>query len=592
MSLGLQLLALEKVDLIRPTLASEVAYQFRHAMVQEAAYGSLVRADRKRLHRATAEALAALFGQSESLAPEVAALLAQHYHLAGDARAQHFATLAGHAAMARYANAEAVMLFSLALEWAERAPDVEPLAALYLARGRALELNGQFAEALENYQALGTAAEARHDQHHQLKALIQRGTLRSNVNPMFDPQEGHRLAAEALALAGARGDQAAEAQVYWNLMNLHRFEGANAAARDNGERSLALARVAGAAEQEAATLNDLIHVYGTLAAWPEHLAVAAEAAQRWRALGNLPMLADSLATVSLWAALRGDYDRALSASTEAGQIARSINNLWGQSYSLSGTGMARWHRGEYAQAVQLTRECLRLAAQAGYIAAFVLNGSQLAGMLAELGQLDAALAEAQKASDFAEAHLPTLRPMGLSSLALAQIALGQLDAAEISLRAAPLEAAHGLLWAIAQLLKAHGELALARRSPAALPLAQSRLAVVIAMRAPPLEAEARLSLAQALRQTGQTDAAGAELLMARSVAESIGLRRLLWPIMVELAQLADEGGDAAQAQALRAAAQAEVDSLAAALPDPAMRATFERWATRLIAARPQSRGLG
>jgi len=584
MSLGLQLQTLEKADLIRLATAAELAYLFRHAMVQEAAYSSLVRADRRRLHRAAAEVLEALYGHDQPLTPEVAALLAQHYHQAGDARAQPFATLAGEAALARYANAEAVMYFTLALEWAQHSPDAAPLAALYAARGRALELSGQFTEAVQNYQALGAVAEARNDQRLKLKALVQEGILRSNVNPMFDPPEGHRLAAEALELAAALNDQEAEAKVYWNRMNLHRFEGDNTAARTNGEQSLALARAAGAAEQEAATLNDLIHVYGTLAAWPEHLAVAAEAAQRWRTLGNLPMLADSLATVSLWAALRGDYDLALTSSAEAGQIARSINNLWGQSYSLSGTGMALWHRGDYAQAMQLTRECLRLAGQAGYIAAFVLNGAQLAGMLADVGQLEAALAEAQKASDFAEAHLQPLRPMGVSALALAQIAVGQLDAAEANLRTVPVGDARGLLWAIAQLLKAHGEMALARRSPEALPLAQQQLAVVTEMRALPLEVEARLTLAQAQRQAGQWPEARATLREARRLAEAITMRRLLWPILAELAGVAADAGDAAEAQTFRAEAQAAADSIAAGLPDPAMRATFEHWAAGQIAA--------
>src|SRR5512133_2871687 len=116
MSISQQLSTLEVAELIRrAALDPELAYLFRHAMVQEAAYGSLVKADRRRLHRAAAEALEALHAAGDQpVAPEVAALLAQHYHNAGEPRAQHYATLAGHAALARYANAEAVDNLSLA----------------------------------------------------------------------------------------------------------------------------------------------------------------------------------------------------------------------------------------------------------------------------------------------------------------------------------------------------------------------------------------------------------------------------------------------------------------------------------------------
>src|SRR5262245_50021711 len=49
---------LEHVDLIRLLAGQpEVEYIFRHALVQESAYGTLVRADRRRTHRAVGETL-------------------------------------------------------------------------------------------------------------------------------------------------------------------------------------------------------------------------------------------------------------------------------------------------------------------------------------------------------------------------------------------------------------------------------------------------------------------------------------------------------------------------------------------------------
>ena len=247
MSLGQQLHTLESAELIRlAAVDPELAYLFRHALVREAAYGSLVKADRRRLHLAAAEAMEAMDAPAgRPVTPEVAALLAQHYHQAGEARTQHYAALAGEAAMARYANAEAVSHFTLALDWAQRGDPAEPLGPLYMARGRALELIGKYAEAFENYQALEAAGQARGDQRLVLQGLVLQGKLCSTPNPMFNPAEGIRLAAVALPLAQSLDDREAQAKIHWNGLNLNRFTGNMRAARVSGEQSLALARAVG-----------------------------------------------------------------------------------------------------------------------------------------------------------------------------------------------------------------------------------------------------------------------------------------------------------------------------------------------------------
>lgn len=584
MSLGHQLNALETAELIRLVAVDpDLAYLFRHALVREAAYGSLVKADRRRLHLAAAEALEAMHTTAgQPVSAEVAALLAQHFHSAGEARALPYATQAGEAALTRYANTEAVAHFSLALEWALRGTASAPLARLYVARGRALELVGKFAEALENYEAQAAAGRARGDQRLELQGLVLQGKLRSTINPMFNPDEGRRLEAAALPLAQVLDDREAQAQIHWNALNLKRFTGHMRSARDSGEQSLALAREVGATEQETATLSDLIHIYGALGAWPEHRAAAAGAADRWRAMGNLPMLADSLSTTAYYAAMRGDFDRAVAASAEAGQIARSSNNLWGQSYCLTGATIAHWYRAEYAAGVAVSRECLRLAGLAGFLGAFTLNRSQLACLLMDLGQPEAALVEARAAFDFAEARLPAMRPMGVGTLALAQVGLGQFDEAAGTLDRMALATVEQILPMAGHLYRAHAELAVARHAPQAVQVAERRLAAMTAFQAPPLETEARLTLAKALRQVGALEAASAQLQAARPVAVALGLRRVLWPIMAELAGLADETGDTAAAEHWRAEAQGVVNHIAAALPEAEMRASFESRAAQVM----------
>ena len=91
----------------------EPVYRFRHALIQEATYNGLLRAERRLLHGRAAWALEAA---SQGRAGEVAAVLGRHFAAAGEAaRALHYFELAGDHATAAFANDEAVSSFRSAL---------------------------------------------------------------------------------------------------------------------------------------------------------------------------------------------------------------------------------------------------------------------------------------------------------------------------------------------------------------------------------------------------------------------------------------------------------------------------------------------
>jgi tetratricopeptide (TPR) repeat protein len=105
--------ALEAGGLIEiAALQPELEYLFRHALVQEAAYASLLKQDRRSLHRAAAETILALHPGRES---ELASVVAMHYEQAGDAQhAADYLVLAGEHALERFANREAFAFFTRA----------------------------------------------------------------------------------------------------------------------------------------------------------------------------------------------------------------------------------------------------------------------------------------------------------------------------------------------------------------------------------------------------------------------------------------------------------------------------------------------
>ena len=109
----LQLDALEAKGLIRlATIDPELEYLFRHALVQDAAYGSLLKQERRALHREVGLALEELYPDRHG---ELAAVLARHFEQAEDAgKAIAYLVRAARYALDRNALVEAYDMYGRA----------------------------------------------------------------------------------------------------------------------------------------------------------------------------------------------------------------------------------------------------------------------------------------------------------------------------------------------------------------------------------------------------------------------------------------------------------------------------------------------
>ena len=124
MTLSDRLSTLESTGLIRLALLEpDLEYLFRHALVQDAAYTSILVKDQKQLHLAVGAAVENLY--SDQL-EAYAAMLALHFEKGGDDRkALKYFILAGEASLASYANQEAERQFrsALAISWERHCTD-------------------------------------------------------------------------------------------------------------------------------------------------------------------------------------------------------------------------------------------------------------------------------------------------------------------------------------------------------------------------------------------------------------------------------------------------------------------------------------
>ncbi|HEX7618014.1 MAG TPA: hypothetical protein VF480_04765, partial [Verrucomicrobiae bacterium] len=136
------------------------SYIFKHALTQDAAYGTLLKSRRTQLHREVAEAIERLWPERGE---ENAPVLALHFEKAGlDDKALSYAIAAGDAARRAFAHAEALDFYAHALTLAERLDDPR-VRGVYVSRGNIYELMGDFAQAIANYQTMVASAQRRGD---------------------------------------------------------------------------------------------------------------------------------------------------------------------------------------------------------------------------------------------------------------------------------------------------------------------------------------------------------------------------------------------------------------------------------------------
>jgi len=185
----------------------DAVYTFKHALVQEAAYGTLLRNARQQLHGRIAEALESHFPDLMENQPE---LFARHYTEAGlFEKTITYWGKAGHRSAARSAMAEAAAQFQKGLDQLLLVPDtperqrqeLEFLSALGAAwravKGQAASESGHaYARARELWEQLGCPAEFLQVPYGQSRYHLYRGEL----------DLAQRLNGDLLRLSRQRGD--------------------------------------------------------------------------------------------------------------------------------------------------------------------------------------------------------------------------------------------------------------------------------------------------------------------------------------------------------------------------------------------------
>jgi class 3 adenylate cyclase len=344
-------------------------FVFHHALIQDAAYGSLLRTRRLELHGAVAEALERLDSARARAEPE---LLAQHYALAGQPQqAARWWAQAAQRALGRSANIEALR---------------------HSERGREL---------------LATVPDSVERERSELMLAMLGGAAHRAVHG-FASIDAERCFARALELSEKLGDVATQVDVRRGLFSWHYARGELGLARAQGQRVADIAD--GSGDRAARMLGQWM--LGAMSMWQGEfgaarreldLAVSLYHPEEHR-LRTLAVQIDpgvnAMAHLSWVCWIGGDSDGAVEAGAGAVHAARGLAQPYALTMALFFACAVRACRGEHDQAEPLLRELFALTGEHRLsflrACAWVLRGqASIAGDRYEdgLGEVERALSE-------------------------------------------------------------------------------------------------------------------------------------------------------------------------------------------------------
>ncbi|HTA44892.1 MAG TPA: protein kinase [Bryobacteraceae bacterium] len=334
-------------------------YRFTHALYQNFLYDQLLSKRRVLLHRRAGETLERVYAGQHG---RVAGALATHFERGRDfAKAITFLLQAGDTALSRYANAEAVSLFTRGLELVGKLADgrqAEQRAVLLRKRALAQLALGRVKEAGEDYRAMREVCRIAGDLEGECRALI---GICHVAHQSRDVDAMAQYNPEARAIAERIGNQGlmAEVDVTWGMYQ--NACGQLAGADASFERGISVARFL---KHRPALVMGLTHK-GILQFWQSDYAsaepVQVEACHLAAEARDGFFLPIALSYLGLTLANRGRISEAMGSMQQALDIARRNNNAVALSRIPNGIGWVSREIGDLGTAIAFNEGCVEVS---------------------------------------------------------------------------------------------------------------------------------------------------------------------------------------------------------------------------------------
>jgi tetratricopeptide (TPR) repeat protein len=393
-----QLDTLEAKGLIRlAALQPELEYLFRHALVQDAAYESLLKQERRGLHHTVGEALETLYPERRG---ELASMLGMHFEQAGEGeRAIPYLVDAAKYAYDRNAIVESFALY-----------------------GRASAL-------------LPAATPSDTPERRRRRIEIEFGRVKAGFTFLSDDEQ-IALLDPLIEQVEALGDLRLTADVYLQVAFIRQFRGERP---DNSPLvRTALARVTEIAKQ----LNDpyiealpkalmgLFQVFtGNMEAGVKSLR---EAAPMLEASHAYVISSFSLVALAIGLSRLGRFDEASAAAASASKLAES-GDIVAKLDALIGESFVHSARGDLDEAIPLAKRCTAMSEETGATACIVASNFVLGDAYMRQGKYQSAQIAFERSNEVAETFEErSFRPSLLAYMRANAASMGQFDALDSS----------------------------------------------------------------------------------------------------------------------------------------------------------------
>jgi class 3 adenylate cyclase/tetratricopeptide (TPR) repeat protein len=477
----------------------ELEYRFSHALIQDAAYETVLRKERREWHQLVAQAIVARYPERQD---ELAAQLARHFELAGESsRAVDYLLIAADRALARNAMVDAGGLYGHASNLLDAAPE-DPDA---LAAGRR-------------------------------RLRIFRGTLTSRVD-FLHGKDTLDFLATGRALAERLGDDSALSDVLFWEIALRQSSGEraedSAALRDAVESMSSLAGVTGDDVHRAQAL-----ARGGMFMWwrgefQRRIDSLQQAGALFRKAGDVigASMAESYMAADL--ASIGSFDEADQRIQESRILSEAADTLAKLDFQLAEAAVAGI-RGDHGTSIKFAGQCFKGSAEIGALACATVSGMVLGYSQMAVGDVSGARESLERSIEFAtQGYLAPMRLRAHVLLAAVDGVSGDMDKAESGFDQA--------LQGFGSMGGTHGEAEahLARgmvlaTHPAgdahrALEDLDAAAVVFSTLGARPALARTQRARGLALARIGEAAEADGSLVLAATMADEMGLKDGPWP---------------------------------------------------------------
>jgi predicted ATPase len=379
-------------------LPPQATYTFKHALIQDAAYQSLLKSTRQHYHQRIAQVLEAQFPETVAHQPE---LLAYHYTEAGfTEQAVHYWYQAGQRASERSAHVEAISHLTKGLELLKTLPEtpqrLQREVDLHIALGASLLATKGYAAS----EVAQTYSRAQHlcehlDDPHQLFPV-----LRGLVHYCFgraELQTAHELGEQLLTLAQHAQDSGMLVAAHRALGSTLFYLGTVASAHTHFTQGVAL--------YDPPQHRTSTFLYG------EDAGVMCHSYTAW----------------TLWSL--GYPDQGLTRSHAAITLARQLAHPFSLDFALVTAAMFHQFRREGRVAQEGAEAAIRLAKDQGFSLWMAIGSIMRGWALAQQGQAQAGIAQIhQGLTDWRATGAELVRPYILALLAEAYGIMGQPEA--------------------------------------------------------------------------------------------------------------------------------------------------------------------